>query len=265
MAIGAVVGAAASELGALGALAGPVLRKGALVQFSSPQLAPIPSIIVFQFNPESLTRSLTPYDPRSAVAPPAPRDAANSNEAAPPQAPDAQAFDPTETFALNLLLDASDALEIPERNPVAVVSGVADRLAALELLLYPAKATEQLLSQLPTTLGSGPPGLTPPLPEPRRAVPTTLLAWGPGRVLPVRLQSFNVEEMQYNHLLYVHRARVAVGLRVITADELESIVPQKPEHKLAAAAYRFTMKEKETLARASLASVRDARGMLPFF
>src|SRR5262245_8545319 len=84
-------------------------RGRALVRAASPPLVPCPRTLVFRVTPQSLTRSLTPYGPRSAMAPPAPRDAANSNEAAPPQAPDAQAFDPTETFTLNLLLDASDA------------------------------------------------------------------------------------------------------------------------------------------------------------
>jgi hypothetical protein len=86
------------------------------------------------------------------------------------------------------------------------------------------------------------------------------------RPTAVRLSSFNVEEVQYNQLLYVHRAKVAVGLRVITSDELESISPDKPEYKLAAAAYKFTLKQKEILARLNLANAKDAaRGMLPFF
>lgn len=266
MGIGGIVGAAGSQLGPLGSIAGPVLRKGALVQFSSPQLAPVPNIIIFQYNPESLTRSLTPYDPRSTAAQAGPNDAGGSDKVAAPQPPDAQAFDPTETFTLNLLLDASDALEIPELSPQVLVSGVADRLAALEMLLYPAKETDGLLGSVATSLGTGPPGETPALPEPRRAVPTTLFVWGPGRIVPVRLSSFNVEEVQYNQLLYVHRAKVAVGLRVITSDELESISPDKAEYKLAAAAYKFTLKQKEILARVNIANAKDAaRGMLPFF
>jgi hypothetical protein len=264
MGLGGVVGAAGSALGSLGSVAGPVLRKGALVQFSTPHLAPVPSVILFQYNPESLTRSLTPYDPRS-TAPAGPNDAAGAEKAALPQPPDSQAFDPTETCTLNLLLDASDALEVPELFPTVLVSGVADRLAALEMLLYPAEGTETLQSSVTQSLGSAPPGRTPAEPQPRRAVPTTLFVWGPGRVLPVRLSSFNVEEVQYNPLLYVHRARVAIGLRVITSDELEAIRPQKAEHRLAAAAYKFTMKEKETLARINLANVvGSARGILPF-
>ena len=41
----------------------PRLLKGALIQFSAPMLVPIPNIIVFQYNPESLTRTLTPWTP----------------------------------------------------------------------------------------------------------------------------------------------------------------------------------------------------------
>jgi len=39
----------------------PKLIKGALVQFSAPMLVPIPNVIVFQYNPESLSRTLEPY------------------------------------------------------------------------------------------------------------------------------------------------------------------------------------------------------------
>ena len=51
--------------------------------------------------------------------------------------PLAQPLDPGETVNLTLELDATDELEDPDNNQVAVIAGVADRLAALEMLLYP--------------------------------------------------------------------------------------------------------------------------------
>src|SRR6266446_2345183 len=45
----------------------PKLLKGALIQFSAPMLIPIPNIIVFQYNPETRTRTLTPWTPLERV------------------------------------------------------------------------------------------------------------------------------------------------------------------------------------------------------
>lgn len=103
----------------------PKLLKGALVELSEPFLGPIPNVIVFQYNPETLTRELMPWAP--------PTEAEGTE---PPTSGTAQPFDPTETFSLALELDAADALEEPESHPVAVLAGVADRIAALEMLLY---------------------------------------------------------------------------------------------------------------------------------
>jgi len=41
----------------------PKLLKGALIYFGAPMLIPIPNIIVFQYNPETMSRTLTPWQP----------------------------------------------------------------------------------------------------------------------------------------------------------------------------------------------------------
>ena len=41
----------------------PKLLKGAIIQFSAPMLIPIPNIIIFEYNPETMTRTLTPWAP----------------------------------------------------------------------------------------------------------------------------------------------------------------------------------------------------------
>src|SRR5215469_16084140 len=110
----------------------PKLLKGALIQFSAPLLIPIPNIIIFQYNPETMSRSLTPW------APPSEESVAKAQK----EVPNflnlmAQPFDPHESFSLTLELDAADALEEPLSHPVAVIAGVADRIAAMEMLLYP--------------------------------------------------------------------------------------------------------------------------------
>src|SRR6266849_322271 len=112
----------------------PKLLKGALIQFSAPLLIPIPNIIIFQYNPESLARKLT------AWAPPARDEHGNIDPKI--EATLAQPYDPHETFDLALELDAADALEQPSRHPVAVISGVADR-------------RDQLIGGRPEPLGRG--------------------------------------------------------------------------------------------------------------
>src|SRR5262245_59448050 len=116
----------------------PKLIKGAFIHFSTPMLVPIPNLIVFQYNPETMTRTLQPWKPRKRAAQvvytdeKAAMDAAKEilNELATP-------FDPDETFSLTLEFDATDALEEPATNQLAVLAGIADRISALELLCYP--------------------------------------------------------------------------------------------------------------------------------
>jgi hypothetical protein len=248
----------------------PKVLKGALVQFSSPLLIPIPNIIIFQYNPESLTRSFTPYDPdknKPATAEP------GEEKAGQPTPKMAQPWDPDETFTVNLLLDATDALEVPELHPVAFVTGVADRLAAIEMLLYPAgdSLLGGLLGSVSVSVGgagasiSGAAATAPP--EPPKLAPVVLFVWGPGRIVPVRITGLNIEELQYNQLLYPHRAKASISMRVLTSDELraEKGASTKPEYELAIFAYDFTRGQKEVLALANIANtVESILGMLPF-
>src|SRR5437879_8559584 len=120
----------------------PWLLKGALIQFSAPMLIPIPNIIIFQYNPETMTRTLSPWLPpvrestysydeqREAFVPQ--RGALSKEQINHLRQP----YDPDESFSLTLELDAADALEHPLLHPVAVIAGVADRIAAIEMLCY---------------------------------------------------------------------------------------------------------------------------------
>lgn len=229
----------------------PKLLKGALVELSEPFLGPVPNIIVFQYNPETMTRTLTPWSPPTKPAKPAAGEGGNGENRAQP-------FDPGEKFSLSLLLDAADALEEPEKHPVAVISGVADRISALEMLLYPTK--ESLLGEFFGSLG----GLVDVVP--RGTVPVVLFVWGPGRIVPVRLTSFSVNEQSYSPTLYPIRATVTVGLQVLASDSLKkSRKDLSASESAAVACYDFTRKQKEVLARANLAnSVESILGMLPF-
>lgn len=253
----------------------PKLLKGALIEFSDRLIGPIPNIIVFQYNPETMTRTLEVWNPTGGGGATGTGTTGSIDASS-----TAQPHDPPETFNLVLELDAADALEKPESHPVAFISGVADRIAAMEMLLYP--NDESLLGGL---LGSitgslsvgasvggssiggslaGALGGSAPKPVPRGTVPVLLFAWGPGRIVPVRLTSFSVEEQAYSPLLYPIRAKVSVGMKVLTPKDFPSCHRSISE-ELAITAFKWTRKQKQVLAAANLAnSVESILGMLPF-
>ena len=241
----------------------PKLLKGALIEFSERFIGPIPNIIIFQYNPEKLSRSLNPWQP------PAPSsDEGEESEQQRPQVAGislAQPFDPNETFTLNLELDATDALETPESHPVAVISGVADRIAAMEMLLYPDKEGSSLLGELVDAIGDALGGGGGEDEEvPRYSVPIVLFVWGPGRIVPVRLTSFSVDEEAFSTLLYPIRAKVTMGLKILTPEDLAAYEDSLAK-EIAEFSYKFTHTQKEVLAMANLAnSVESILGILPF-
>jgi hypothetical protein len=223
----------------------PKLLKGALVELAEPFLGPIPNIILFQYNPESMTRTMTPWSPSES-------EDGQASEGT------AQPFDPGESFDLTLEIDATDALEEPTTHPVAVISGVADRIAALEMLLYP--LGDSLLGGALGSLFGAVEAV------PRASVPIVLFVWGPGRIVPVRLTSFSVDEQAFNPILYPIRATVTIGLKVLTASAFEK--PGKEltmAEELAVGAYKWTRGQKEVLARLNLLnSAESILGMLSF-
>ena len=98
----------------------PRLMKGALIGLDP--VNPLASIIVFQYNPDTMTRRL---DARSTGG----NEWSDKSEAFRLTGP------PRETITLNVELDATDQLEKGEL--LAVNTGVYPALSALEMLLYP--------------------------------------------------------------------------------------------------------------------------------
>lgn len=238
----------------------PKLLKGALVEFSERFLGPVPNIIIFQYNPESLTRSLEAWKGGGE------RDLGELPPGTvPTAAPNVQPSDPPETFSLSLVLDATDALEQPGQNAVAVIAGVADRIAALELLLYPEEQSllGGLVSTIAGTLGGALGAVGGAQPIPPRQVPVVLFVWGPGRIVPVRLSTFTVEEQTFSPTLYPMRAKVTVGMRVLTPADFPS--PTRFSEKLAVKAFQYTRKQKQVLAAANVGnSIESILSLLSF-
>jgi hypothetical protein len=233
----------------------PRLLKGAIVQFQKMPLVATYNVIVFQYNPESFTRTITPYVPPHA----------EPQSTAPPSAY-SQPQEPTEVFSVTLILDASDELATPEKHPIEFVSGVAGRLAALEMLQY--KRGDSVLGSLVGTVSmSIGAGITKSKAAfvKRDEVPVILFVWGPGRILPVRLQTLTIEEQQWNQLLYPTRAKVSVGMKVVTKDELDKDASEVKDGKdIASFCYQWTRGQKEALAVASVTNIESMLGFLPF-
>jgi len=234
----------------------PKLLKGALVELSERFIGPIPNIIIFQYNPETISRSYEVYNPfkKEDII----EDGKKVGTAHWISA-NAQPFDPPETFSLTLELDATDELETGD--PIALATGVADRIAALEMLLYPQE--DSLLDDLMGSLSLD--GLVDREDTtPRHSVPIVLFVWGTGKIVPVRLTSFQVEEQAFSQFLYPIRAKVSVGVQVLSEFEIK-LFPDTTSRKIALASYKLTLKQKQTLAAANTAnSVESILGMLPF-
>src|SRR5690348_15999121 len=134
----------------------PRLLKGALIGLDPTN--PLGTLIVFQYNPDTLTRRL---EARSMGG----NDNGDRAEAFRLTGP------PKETITLNIEIDATDNLEVAD--PVTVISGVYPMLATLELMLYP-KSTTVISNAILAQIGNI--EIIPP------EAPLTLFVWGPQRV-----------------------------------------------------------------------------------
>jgi hypothetical protein len=214
----------------------PRLLKGALVAYDQPILGPVPNIIVLQYNPEQLTRTLQPRLAR----PQATGSVEARNDAVLVGGP------PSESISLGVELDAADQLETGNR--IAVRLGILPALAALELLMYPKSRDVRLNEQ---DAGEGKANLK------REDMPLVLFVWGAARVVPVRVSSFSVTEQAFDQLLNPIRARVELGLQVLTYVDL-------PKDSLGRDAYRAMMVLRERLAELNIANTAESiLGLLP--
>lgn len=173
----------------------PRFLKGAIVGLDKAN--PLASVIVFQYNPERLTRRLV------ARTKPQSQSATDRSEALVLTGP------PQETITLSVEIDATDQLE--QVNPLAVGFGIYPTLSALEMLLYPKSET---------VIDDAKQAVTGMLKIIAPQAPLTLFIWGPQRVLPVRLTSFTITEEAHDTLLNPIRAKVDLSLLVLSYADL---------------------------------------------
>ncbi len=169
----------------------PRVTKGALVSFDRQN--PIPTVIVFQYNPEKMTRSLKGQE-RTGEGD---REEVLRIKGA-----------PSGTISMKIEIDATDQLE--KADPVAISLGIYPQLSALELLLYPTSShvKSKALQALAGTLEIAPP-----------ESPLTILATGPNRVVPVRLTSLTITETGFDLNLNPIQADVDLSFDVLTYDD----------------------------------------------
>jgi hypothetical protein len=174
----------------------PKILKGALVAYQLPDL--LPTVIIFQYNPEHLTRSLQA------------RTATGGGRG------DAQRTDgpPEETITLSVEIDAADQLE--RQDGITTAVGLHPVIAALELLMYPSFPVV-VANQILATVGSAV-----ILSEP---APMALFIWGPARVLPVRVASVSITEQAFDPLLNPILAKADLSLKVLTYRDLDMTNP----------------------------------------
>jgi hypothetical protein len=90
-----------------------------------------------------------------------------------------------------------------------------------------------------------------------------LFVWGSGRILPVRITSFSVEETLFSPSLFPIQATVSLGLEVLTPDVFKCH-PDEPA-KRAIAAYEFTKRKENERAETHINNnVDQIRALLSF-
>jgi hypothetical protein len=211
----------------------PSLLKGALVVFKQGSL--VPTVITFQYNPETMRRGLEAQNPE-----PEPGQSAGDT---------GRVLPPIESFSLTIELDAADQLETGDT--VTRIAGLHPALAELELLLYPSSIT-MIKNQILALVGSS---AVAPL-----GVPVVLFVYGPSRVVPVRVESLSVTEQAFDQLLNPILASVDIGLRSMTDAELREAGPLFAKLGL----IRLIDKEILVAAPTVSAAAQKIRGLLPF-
>jgi hypothetical protein len=237
-------------------MAGKYMR-GALVEFMPTFLIPLPNVIIFQFNPETMSHRWT--QPQAASTGPGGNPLAVRGV-------------PGESFSFTLAMDASDMIAdgSPVAQGLAVATGVYTRLAALEMLQYPTGAFSGggLVGSVSAAAGAagasigGGAAAQANRNVPQSQVPTVLFVWGPGRILPVRVKGLSITEKLYDGLLNPTHAEATVDLDVLTPEELQAVTG--PLAEVAKVAYTYSQGLRQVLAVANLANaVESIIGMLP--
>jgi hypothetical protein len=174
----------------------PRLVRGGIVTMDVDTSA-VQSIIALQYNPDSLSRTLQIQAVQGGQ--------------------DGVVVDvlrlrgpAVESIKIEAELDATDQLEFPKQYPMAVQYGLHPQLAQLEMLVNP--TVETLMSD-DSMANAGTLEIIP------LEQPLTLFVWSRTRVVPVRLTDFSITEEAFDVNLNPIRAKVSLGMRVLSVDD----------------------------------------------
>lgn len=209
----------------------PRLLKGGIVLID-PDTSAVNRIIVLQYNPDTISRTLQV----KAVG-----ETSDRTEALRLKGP------PVETIKLDAEVDVTDQLEFPDQaqNSDAARLGLHPHLAALETIIYP--TSNQLLSNNDLAK-AGTLEIAP------MESLLTLFVWSKSRVWPVRLTDFSVTEEAFDPQLNPMRAKVSIGMRVLSVDDLGF------NHK-GGSLFMIYLQQKEQLATKNIGGALGALGL----
>lgn len=210
------------------------MLRGALIEYGTDLIGPIPNVVIFQFNPESLSRAMqVPQRPGGA----------NQRETT-------QAGEKTfERITLTAHFSAANLLD--EDKALARLFGIGPQLAALEKMVLPSsKIAGAIGAVIDAIAGAVSPPAAPAQPIPREKYPRILFIWGPTRVLPVTIDAMTIAEQEYDFMLNPVRAEVSLTLSVIATDQCSDDV-------LAKGALEYSTIAKEAMAIANLANTAE--------
>lgn len=174
----------------------PRLLRGGIVLID-PQTGAVLRIITLQYNPDTLSRS---FQIKGVSG-----EGGDRSEALRLKGP------PVETIKVEAEIDATDQLEFPDQHPNAAQLGIQPVLAALEVLIYPASSQLQSNNSLAQagTLEIAP-----------METALAVFVWSKNRIVPVRLTDVSITEEAFDPSLNPIRAKVSLGMRVLTIDDL---------------------------------------------
>jgi hypothetical protein len=173
----------------------PRTLRGGIVLLDPDKFTVLPDgILVLQYNPDTLTRS---FKIKGAD------EGGDRSEALRLTGP------PVETIKLDAEIDAADQLEKADANTLRY--GIFPQLSALESLVYP---NSRNLQNNNTLAQQGTLEIMPIL------APFTLFVWSANRIAPVRITELSITEEAFDPALNPSRAKVSLGMRVLTIDDL---------------------------------------------
>lgn len=205
----------------------PLLKGGlVLVDYNT---GAVQRVIPLQYNPETLNRTLQVQ----GIGPDSGPHVDQMRLKGPP----------IETYKLDAEIDAADQLD--SGDPITTASGIEPALAVLETVIYP---TSTQLQQSYSMAQSGTLAIVP------MDAPLVLFVWSKERIVPVKVTDFSITEEMFDSNLNPIRAKVSLGLRVLTVDDIGFT-------SVAGSIYMTYQQRKEQLAARSPAGSLSAFGI----